>query len=247
MSNGGEMCYMLACQAYDTFKAVAPVAGMILQDILDECDSAPGIPVFEIHGSQDGVTPLAGDPNNNDGWGAYPSIPFTINYFVEKNECTSVDTQTLPDIDTNDGSFVNSEKHLNGVNNNEVWYYEVVGGGHDWPGAWGNMDINAGEEAWLFFQNHIDNTLSLQNFEDLENTIRVFPNPANSEITLSIENTNDISSYRVYNTLGQLLQTGTLQANKEVISVSKYTIGVYFIVVKNTVTTMESTLRFVKE
>jgi len=79
------------------------------------------------------------------------------------------------------------------------------------------------------------------------NSISLYPNPANSEITLSIENTNDISSYRVYNTLGQLLQTGTLQANKEVISVSKYTIGVYFIVVKNTVTSMESTLRFVKE
>lgn len=78
-------------------------------------------------------------------------------------------------------------------------------------------------------------------------SISLYPNPANSEITLSIENTNDISSYRVYNTLGQLLQTGTLQANKEVISVSKYTIGVYFIVVKNTVTSMESTLRFVKE
>jgi polyhydroxybutyrate depolymerase len=39
------------------------------------------------------------------------------------------------------------------------------------------MDINAGEEAWLFFQNHIDNTLSVINFEDLKNTIRVFPNP----------------------------------------------------------------------
>ncbi len=46
MSNGGEMCYMLACQGYDTFKAVAPVAGMILQDILDDCDAAPGIPVL---------------------------------------------------------------------------------------------------------------------------------------------------------------------------------------------------------
>ena len=42
------------------------------------------------------------------------------------------------------------EKYLNGINNNEVWYYEVVGGGHDWPGASGNMDINASEEVWNF-------------------------------------------------------------------------------------------------
>ncbi len=44
MSNGGEMCYMLACQANDTFRAVAPVAGMILQDILDECQDSNPIP-----------------------------------------------------------------------------------------------------------------------------------------------------------------------------------------------------------
>jgi len=60
-------------------------------------------------------------------------------------------------------------------------------------------------------------------------------------------NTNDISSYRVYTTFGQLLQEGTLQANKEVISVSRYTVGIYFIVVKNTATSVESTLRFIKE
>ena len=28
--------------------------------------------------------------------------------------------------------------------------YEVVNGGHDWPGAWGNMDINASAEIWGF-------------------------------------------------------------------------------------------------
>ena len=68
-------------------KAVAPVAGMILQDILDECQDSNPIPIFEIHGSEDNITPISGDPYNNDGWVAYPSIPFTINYFSEKNEC----------------------------------------------------------------------------------------------------------------------------------------------------------------
>ena len=465
MSNGGEMCYMLACQAYDTFKAVAPVAGMILQDILDDCDAAPGIPVFEIHGSQDGVTPLAGDPDNNDGWGSYPSIADTIDYFVEKNGCTTLIEGSVPNTDTSDGSFIVSEKYINGVNENEVWYYKVVGGGHDWPGSGGNMDIEAGEQAWLFFQNYIDNnvvvldldaaisvnvpetscgdttitpSVSLTNYgfntitvaemtwqindgdiqtinfngtlsqnqtqtftldpidltdgsyifnaslisvngvidqntqnneaatsfdiggneyitqqitlelltddyaeetswefreiggavldsgsynqsddnttfietfgvvqdncyefeifdsfgdgiccefgegfytlttdsadviidggefssseiteisigEELStgdaflSTIALYPNPANNEITLSIGDTNDISSYRIYTTFGQLLQEGTLQKNKEVISVSRYTVGIYFIVVKNTNTSVESTLRFIKE
>ena len=78
-------------------------------------------------------------------------------------------------------------------------------------------------------------------------TISLYPNPANTDITLSMANTNDISSYRVYNTFGQLLQEGTLQANKQVISISRYTVGIYFIVVKNTATSVESALRFIKE
>ncbi|MFT4611586.1 MAG: polyhydroxybutyrate depolymerase [Glaciecola sp.] len=228
-SNGAEMCYMLACQSYDTFKAVAPVAGMILQDILDDCDDSPPIPLFEIHGSQDSVTPLSGDPNNNDGWGAYPSIPFTINYFVEKNECTSTNTETLPNINNSDGSFINSEKHLNGTNNNEVWYYEVVGGGHDWPGAWGNMDINAGEEAWMFFQNHIDNTLSLPNFEDLENTIRIFPNPTSNVINVETSNPLELKEIIIYNTLGVNLN---LKSNNGTIDLTILKSGVYLLSIK---------------
>ena len=467
MSNGGEMCYMLAYQGYDTFKAVAPVAGMILQDILDDCDAAPGIPVFEIHGSQDGVTPLAGDPDNNDGWGSYPSIADTIDYFVEKNGCTTLVEGSVPNTDTSDGSFIVSEKYTGGVNQNEVWYYKVVGGGHDWPGSGGNMDIEAGEQAWLFFQNYIDNnvvvldldaaisvnvpettcgdtiitpSVSITNygfnditvaqmtwqindgdiqtinfdgtltqnetqtftpdpidltegsyvfnavlvsvngvidqntqnntaatsfdigasgnefitqqvtlelytddyaeetswefreiggavlysgsynesddntifietfdvapdncyefeifdsygdgiccefgdgfynlssdngeviinggeFENLELTeisigeelsigdaflssISLFPNPASNQITLRTGNTNDMSSYRVYNTLGQLIQGGILHTNKEVITVSHYTTGIYFIVVNNTATGLESTLKFSKQ
>jgi polyhydroxybutyrate depolymerase len=228
-SNGGEMCYMLACEAYNTFKAVAPVAGMIMQDILDGCDDSPPIPLFEIHGSQDNVTPLSGDPNNNDGWGAYPSIAFTINYFVQKNECTTINTETLPNIDNSDGSFVDSAKNFNGINNNEVWYYEVVGGGHDWPGSWGNMDINAGEEAWLFFQNHIDNTLSLPNFEDLENTIRIFPNPTRNVINVEINNPLELKEIIIYNISGVNLNLKTIDG---LIDLTDLKTGIYLLSIK---------------
>jgi polyhydroxybutyrate depolymerase len=229
MSNGGEMCYMLACQAYNTFKAVAPVAGMILQDILDECDGSSPIPLFEIHGSQDSVTPLAGDPNNNDGWGAYPSIPFTIDYFAEKNECTTVDTETLPDTDPSDGSFVVSEKHLNGINNNEVWYYEVVGGGHDWPGAWGNMDIDAGEEAWLFFQNYIDATLSSPDFATIEKSIRIFPNPTSDLLYIESSNLLEIHDVALHNTVGLNIKTTLTDKS---INISHLKTGVYFLSIR---------------
>jgi len=229
MSNGGEMCYMLACQANDTFKAVAPVAGMILQDILDDCQDSTPIPIFEIHGSQDNVTPISGDPNNNDGWGAYPSIPFTINYFSEKNECSTLQTETLPDIDPSDGSYVVSEKHLNGINNNEVWYYEIIGGGHDWPGAWGNMDINAGEEAWLFFQKYIDDILSSNSYSFLEKNIDVFPNPTNGLIHVKSNDLFDILEISLVNVLGTTIE---INPSNESIDLSDINTGIYFLSVK---------------
>lgn len=234
MSNGGEMCYMLACQSYNTFKAVAPVAGMILTDILNECADSPPIPMFEIHGSQDDVTPPSGDPNNNDGWGAYPSIPFTINYFSEKNECTTVVTETLPDTDFSDGSYVLSEKHLNGINNNEVWYYKVVGGGHDWPGAWGNMDINAGEEAWLFFQKYITDVLSVPNAAELEKSMRVFPNPASDFIRIETSNEVQLHEVIIYTTLGTKMKA---RLNNESIDLAHLSPGIYFLMIKTSVGT----------
>jgi len=234
MSNGGEMCYMLACQSYNTFKAVAPVAGMILTDILNECADSPPIPMFEIHGSQDDVTPPSGDPNNNDGWGAYPSIPFTINYFSEKNECTTVVTETLPDTDFSDGSYVLSEKHLNGINNNEVWYYEVVGGGHDWPGAWGNMDINAGEEAWLFFQKYITDVLSVPNAAELEKSMRVFPNPASDFIRIETSNEVQLHEVIIYTTLGTKMKA---RLNNESIDLAHLSPGIYFLMINTSLGT----------
>ena len=229
MSNGGEMCYMLACQAYDTFKAVAPVAGMILQVILDECDESPAIPIFEIHGSQDNVTPLSGDPNNNDGWGAYPSIQSTINYFAEKNECTTVVNGLVPNIDTSDNSFIESEKHLNGINENEVWYYKVVGGGHDWPGAWGNMDIEAGEEAWLFFQNYIDANLLNTNLSTIEKNIHLYPNPSSHLIQIETLESLEIIEINLYNTLGV---NQKIKLSDETIDLSYLNNGIYILIIK---------------
>lgn len=229
MSNGGEMCYMLACQAYDTFKAVAPVAGMILQVILDECDESPAIPIFEIHGSQDNVTPLSGDPDNNDGWGAYPSIQSTINYFAEKNECTIVVNGLVPDIDTSDNSFIESEKHLDGINENEVWYYKVVGGGHDWPGAWGNMDIEAGQEAWLFFQNYIDANLLNNNSLTIEKSIHIFPNPSNQSIQIETLENLEIIEINLYNTLGV---NQKIKLSDKNIDLSNLNSGTYILMIK---------------
>ena len=148
-----ETCVIfLPVRASETFRAVAPISGMIMQDIMDECNPESEVSILEIHGTEDNVTYFDGDPNNIDGWGAYPSIPETISFFNNLFDLQLMSAENLPNIDTNDGSTVTSEKYGASNSCTEVWLYTVEGGGHDWPGAYGNMDINASREAWLFFE-----------------------------------------------------------------------------------------------
>jgi len=151
MSNGGEMCYLLACKASSIFKAAAPVAGMMLQTFFDNCDSKNPVSIFEIHGTSDDINRFMGDINGNDGWGSYPDIPFTIDYWVKSNGCTTTLIDTLPDINATDSSYVISMKHINGQNDSQVWLYKIINGGHDWPGSSGNKDIDTSRQIWLFF------------------------------------------------------------------------------------------------
>ena len=166
MSNGGDMSYMLACEASSTFKAIAPVAGMIMEDIYESCNPETPVPIFETHGTEDDVTLYNGDPFNDDGWGVYLDIPSTIDFFVNQNNLTEMIFSELPDLNPNDGSTIESYIYNSPNSNNEVWLYKVIGGGHDWPGAWGNMDVNISEEIWRFFS---EMSISEQSFIEEKN------------------------------------------------------------------------------
>ena len=84
MSNGGDMSYLLACQASDVFKAVAPVAGCMMTWLYNSCAPVNPIPVFEIHGTDDDVTWWDGaDEINNDGYGPWESVDTTFNFWTQ--------------------------------------------------------------------------------------------------------------------------------------------------------------------
>ena len=212
MSNGGEMSYMLACQASDVFRGVASVAGIMFESFYNTCDPSP-TPVLEIHGTLDDVNWWNGDPNNQGGWGAYIGIEDGIDYWININNCTQTIIDTLPDIFPSDDSFVITEKHINGINNNEVWLYKVVNGGHDWPGVWGNMDINAGEEVWSFFSQYlVEANIGDINFDDVINIIDM--------LIIS----NNILNNESYNYLSDFNQDQNVN-NLDVNSVAQYILG----------------------
>jgi len=156
MSNGGEMCYLLLCRYPTVFKAVAPVAGTMMESFFDDCTSPPSSPILAVFGTDDTTTNYEGDMGNKDGWGAYQSIPYIIDFWANAVNAQKMEKETFPNKVKTDSSFVVREKYYNESDKNELQFYKVIGGGHDWPGAWGNMDIDTSREIWDFFEKHKD-------------------------------------------------------------------------------------------
>ena len=186
MSNGGEMSYMLACETEDIFKAIAPVAGTMFGSSWTDCAPA-SMPVFEIHGTNDGVTLWDGNLTDTY-WGPYPGIENVIDFWVEENSCISNENVFLGNINTI------KHRYFDCVDNVEVWLYEVVNGTHDWPGY-------SASAIWEFFSIYISSLLGDVNDDGVINILDIIQLV---NIILGIENYNsmaDVNSDGIINVL----------------------------------------------
>jgi polyhydroxybutyrate depolymerase len=150
-SNGAEMCFQLACNESETFVALAPIIGMMLDPLFTNCNPTIVRSILSMNGTSDGVTLYEGDLQNTGGWGPYHSIPATMALWSNKLETTDIDRTYLPNTDPGDGSTVRLDVYRSTQNQKQLKYYLVIGGGHDYPGQSGNMDIDATQEVWDFF------------------------------------------------------------------------------------------------
>ena len=152
MSNGGEMCYLMAFSKQNTFKAVAPIAGLTMEWMYRELEARKPIPLMEIHGTEDRVSEWTGDLDNKGGWGAYMPVPLAIGYWVAKNRCTHEETISIESKRGKDGHKVVKHLFTGSPTGCDVWLYEVIGGGHTWH----TDDIDTGEEVWKFFSKYLE-------------------------------------------------------------------------------------------
>ena len=155
MSNGGFMSYTLGCEKSDVFKAVASITGTMSGSDWTNCSPAYKIPILQMSGTADTTVPWDGTMNTAYGWGGAPHILEVMEFWSDLNACVQDEVFNFPDIDKTDYSTVSLTKKKGGSYNNEVWFYKVDGGGHDWPGSWGNGDINTSDEIWKFFKHHL--------------------------------------------------------------------------------------------
>ena len=156
MSNGGDMSFYLACEASEHFAAFAPVAGTMLQHIYQDCSPQEPRPIMAVNGTADDVTYYNGDLENRDGWGVYLDMATIVDLWRGLGELNQTEESQLPDLDATDGSTVSRTRYYSTEHRREFLLYRVENGGHDWPGVWGNMDLETTSEIWEFFSKVID-------------------------------------------------------------------------------------------
>ena len=149
MSNGGEMCYLLAYSANTTFSALASVAGLTMKWLYDGPRGLRPIPFMEIHGTADKTSHWEGDPEGRYGWGGYMSIPAAMEAITTLNGCTREETEVLPL--QHEGAHRVILHRYSGENATETLLYEVEGGKH----SWALDDLDTCREIWQFFKRHI--------------------------------------------------------------------------------------------
>ncbi|MCH2081325.1 MAG: T9SS type A sorting domain-containing protein [Saprospiraceae bacterium] len=224
MSNGGFMSYHLACNANQTFGAIASVTGTMNQNTFDNCNPGQAVPVLEIHGTADFVVPYLGAPNI-PGWGNFIATPDVIDFWVDNNGCGDFTEAELPNTDPNDNSTVSTKIYNDCNGNSKVWLYTINNGGHDWPGAFfgqANQDVNASDVIWEFFSQYdpITNTI-----EAKQERFKISPNPT-SDI-LQIENAHLLKQIQLLNTNGRVIQSFATYTS--MIDVSDLPNGLYII------------------
>jgi polyhydroxybutyrate depolymerase len=226
-SEGAIFTYELGCRLSNIITGIAAVAGSMLDDNyrqqlgFNSCDPTHPTPVLLILGTNDdnyharynGLQPY------------YMSVDNITNYWTNYNNTDQNPIiSQIPNSNTSDGSSVEKRLWENGSGGVEVKELKIIGGGHDWPGSNGNMDIIANEEIWNFLS-RFNKSGILNNINYYNNVITVTPNPFNSFINFYGNKSQEI---KIYDISGKEI---SVSINKNIINTKKLKKGIYFLVI----------------
>ncbi|MCC6617166.1 MAG: hypothetical protein IT320_27075 [Anaerolineae bacterium] len=146
MSNGAQMAYYLACQAPETFAAVAGVAAPLSGATAARCAQS-SISVLMVHGTLDPI--LYWQPQyTTNGQVISLGATGTLEFWAQRNRCNVEDdaivVEEIPDADPDDGSTIRHVALDDCADHTNVQFYGVIGGGHTWPGHPLDISIDLG-------------------------------------------------------------------------------------------------------
>lgn len=128
MSNGGEMCYLMAYRKPEAFGAIASMAGLTLVEMAKRHNYTKPVAFMEVHGTGDTTSRWVGDPTNQYGWGAYLAVPLAVEAVAAANKCMYQETKEI----ATKANRIQLHRYYGSPSGKEVHFYEVTNGGHNW-------------------------------------------------------------------------------------------------------------------
>ncbi len=228
-SNGGMLCYRLACELSNRFAAIAPNC---CSQMYYPCNPTNKIPIISFHSKVDPIVPYTGGMGGAPPLTTiyFPSQDSTINLWSQKNNCLTRDTIT-------NGNGINYDfiKIHHCSCNVEIHHYATTDGSHSWPGGNPNNNpvskqISATDILWSFFQNYTLGCLTtgIQDLNENDFQKAVYPNPFINKINLT--NTTGKEHFTLFNYFGQVVWSGK---DIELKDFSELGSGLYFLKVDN--------------
>lgn len=132
-SQGALLTHFLACEIPDRIAAFASVAATMIEQVVLGCEPVRKVPWVFVHGSEDPVLPAAGETGV---FARTISIETTVAIWAEFDGCgeTPIPTE-LPDAGDEERTQVRLHDWAGCEAGSDVLWYEILGGGHVWPGS----------------------------------------------------------------------------------------------------------------
>lgn len=200
-SEGGIFSYELACRLNNRIAAISSVSGSMMVDAFRDSYYNLGF-CSPVHPTAILLIPGTNDINPHSTYTGfqpyYMSADEITTYWSNYNNAdTNPIISQLPNINTSDGSTVEHRVWENGDNCLRVEELKVNGGEHDWPGTFGNMDIDATSEIWDF--------VSQFNINGLINCSSTFQNNLTNLSKRKLVKTIDVLGRESSNVLNNLI------------------------------------------
>ena len=150
-SLGGDMSFELACKLNSKIAAIAPVARTMQANPNSFCSPVHPTGVLTILGTDDITSPYNGIIYQ--GVEYYLSAAATQTYWATYNNCDLNASVNIVSPSVEQYSWSTA------LGCTYVEELKVIGGGHDWPGSFGNMTIDSNVEIWKFVSRYDINGL----------------------------------------------------------------------------------------
>lgn len=229
-SLGGEFSYELACKLNSKIAAIGAVARTMQADPNSYCSPVHPTGVLTILGTDDFISPYNG--LTFGGIEYYISAEATHIYWATHNNCDTTATMNTvsPSVERYTWSTASGCAYVEEL--------KVIGGGHDWPGSFGNMTIDANSEIWQFVSRYDINgligcsTTSINENNNTRENYKVYPNPVHTQITIDMGLAEE-REFRLYNPIGELVLSGVLNSQISIIDLSSLPPDVYLLQIEN--------------